>query len=184
MRSESLHENDESWEARVCMRIFLTLVPRSNENKSCMRVDESWQARVYMRVFSTLMPQSNENKSCMRVDESWWELTSESLHESFLNSRCPVKREQELHESWRELTSESLHKSFSILVAWWNKNKNYMRLEESGLDITGRVAKTLISSHQNLEQFQVDECARDSRRIVRVSDASTLIRFKIFESFR
>jgi hypothetical protein len=30
---------DESWEARVCMRVYLTLM--SNENESCMRVDES-----------------------------------------------------------------------------------------------------------------------------------------------
>ena len=35
-----------------------------------MRVDESWQAGVCMRVFSTLMSRSNENKSCMGVDES------------------------------------------------------------------------------------------------------------------
>jgi hypothetical protein len=53
------------------MRVFSTLMPRSNENKSCTRVDESWEARVCMRVFSTLIPRSNENKSCMRVDESW-----------------------------------------------------------------------------------------------------------------
>ena len=52
------------------MRVFSTLIPRSNENKSCMIVDESREARVCVRVFSTLMPQSNENKSCMRVDES------------------------------------------------------------------------------------------------------------------
>jgi hypothetical protein len=122
---------DESWEARVCIRVFSTLMPWSNENKSCMRVawelrseslhqsflnshalvkreqelHESWEARVCMRVFSILMPQSNENKSCMRVEKrefAWefsqfscpsqtrtrvaWELRSESLHESFLNS--------------------------------------------------------------------------------------------------
>ena len=52
------------------MRVFSTLVPRSNENKSCMRVDGSLEARVYMRVFSTLVSRSNEYKSCMRVDES------------------------------------------------------------------------------------------------------------------
>ena len=82
LRSESLHDSflsshapvkreqelHESWEARVCMRVFPTLMPRSNENKSCMRVDASWEARVCMRVFSTLMPRSNENNSCMRVD--------------------------------------------------------------------------------------------------------------------
>ena len=30
--------------------------------------DESWQARAFMRVFTTFVPRSNENKSCMRVD--------------------------------------------------------------------------------------------------------------------
>ena len=37
------------------MRVFSTLMSWSNENKSCMRVDESRQARVCTRVFSTLM---------------------------------------------------------------------------------------------------------------------------------
>ena len=49
--------------------LSLTLVFCSNENKSCMRVDESWQARVCVRIFLALMSWSNENKSCMRVDE-------------------------------------------------------------------------------------------------------------------
>jgi hypothetical protein len=35
---KTLH--DESLQARVCMRVFSTHMPRSNENKSCMRVDE------------------------------------------------------------------------------------------------------------------------------------------------
>ncbi len=34
---------------------FFQLMPRSNGNKSCMRVDESWQASFYTRVFSTLI---------------------------------------------------------------------------------------------------------------------------------
>jgi hypothetical protein len=115
LRSESLHESfldshapvkweqelmrvDESWEARVCIRVFSTLMPWSNENKSCMRVekrefasgfsqlscpcqtrtrvcmrvDESWEARVCMRVFSTLMPRSNKNKS---LHESWLDIS-------------------------------------------------------------------------------------------------------------
>jgi hypothetical protein len=92
------------WELRrVWLRVFSTLMPRSNENKSCMRVekrefawefsqiscpgqtrtrvawelvkvDESWEARVCTRVFSTLMPRSNENKSCMTVDKSWLDI--------------------------------------------------------------------------------------------------------------
>ena len=64
---------DESWlhVARVCLRVFSTLVSWSNDSNSCMRVDDIWQARVCMRVFSTLTSLSNENKSCMRIDESW-----------------------------------------------------------------------------------------------------------------
>jgi hypothetical protein len=56
LRRESLHQNflnsqvlvkreqelHESWEARVCIRVFSTLMARSNENKSCMKVDKSW----------------------------------------------------------------------------------------------------------------------------------------------
>ena len=49
------------------MRVFSTLMSRSNENKSCVRVDDSGQARVCMRVFSTLMSWSNENKNCMTI---------------------------------------------------------------------------------------------------------------------
>ena len=51
------------------MRVFSTLVSRSIDNKSCMRVDESREGRVCMRVFSTLMARSNENKSCTRVEK-------------------------------------------------------------------------------------------------------------------
>jgi hypothetical protein len=60
-----------SWEARVCMRVFTTHMPRSNENKCCMRVDESWEATVCIKVFSTHMARSNENKCYTRVDENW-----------------------------------------------------------------------------------------------------------------
>ena len=52
------------------MRVFLTFMSWSNENKSCIRADESWEARVCVRVLSALMSWSNENKSCIRVDES------------------------------------------------------------------------------------------------------------------
>jgi hypothetical protein len=84
---------DESWEAGVCMRVFSTPMPRSNENKSCMRVEK----REFAWEFSQLpRPIKREQE----LHESWWELASESLHESVLNSHAPVKREQELHESW------------------------------------------------------------------------------------
>ena len=59
---------DESWQVRVCTRVFSTLMSWSNENKSCMRVDK--REFVPMRVLSTQMSWSNENKSFMIVDES------------------------------------------------------------------------------------------------------------------
>ena len=83
-----------------------------------------------------------------------WELRSESLYESFLNSRAPVKREQELHESWWELRSESLYESFLNSHA---PVKQKQEQHESWLDITARVAKTLINVHQNLNQFKVND---------------------------
>jgi hypothetical protein len=43
--------------------------PRSNHRGcSQTRMHKSWQARVCVGVSSTLMLRSNENKSCMRVD--------------------------------------------------------------------------------------------------------------------
>jgi hypothetical protein len=36
--SRTLSEN-KSWQERVCIRVFSTLMSRSNENKGCMRVD-------------------------------------------------------------------------------------------------------------------------------------------------
>jgi hypothetical protein len=48
-------------DARICLTL--------------MRVDESWLASVGIRFFSTLMSRSNEIKSCLRVDVSgcfWW----------------------------------------------------------------------------------------------------------------
>jgi hypothetical protein len=166
--------------ARVCMKVFTTLVPRSNMNKSCMRVEkwefvwefsqlscpgqtrtrvawelhESWEGRVCMRDFSTLMPRSKENKSCMRVA---WELRRESLHESFLNSHAPVKREQELHESWWELRNESLHESFlyshapvkreqELHESWWELRSE--SLHESFLN-----SHVLVKREQELHEM-------------------------------
>jgi hypothetical protein len=140
----------------------------ANENKlSCMRVNESWEARVRLSVFSTLVPRSNENKSCMGVEKwAWefhqlkreqelvvvWELRSESLHESLLNSikascmrvdeswearvcmhACmherflnSFKREQELHEkrvefAWEfaQLSQTRIYNYFMISVFGW-----------------------------------------------------------------
>ena len=79
-------ELHESWEARVCVRVFSTLMSWSNKNKSGTRIDESWQERVCMRV---------SQLSCLGQARTWVaqeliELKSESLYESFLNSHaCP-----------------------------------------------------------------------------------------------
>ena len=64
-----VEKNEFAWEFSQLSR------PLWNENKSYMRVDESWEARVCMRVFgSTLKSRSNENKNYMRVDESWLDI--------------------------------------------------------------------------------------------------------------
>jgi uncharacterized membrane protein len=147
---------------------------------------KSWEARVYIRVFSTLMPWSNENKSCIRVEKGEftskfsqlscpgqtrtrvaWELRSESLHQSFLNSHALVKREQELHESCE---GRVYIKVFSTLMPWSNENKSCIRVEKreftsefsqlSCPDQTRtRVAWELLSenSHQYFNQLKVDE---------------------------
>jgi hypothetical protein len=44
----SSNENEKTREFASESFITSPLMPRSNENKSCMRVDESWQARVYL----------------------------------------------------------------------------------------------------------------------------------------
>ena len=66
LTSESLHES------------FLNihcLIKREQE------LHESWQVRVYIRVFLTFIAWSNENKSCMRVEkrEFTWEFSQLSL---------------------------------------------------------------------------------------------------------
>jgi hypothetical protein len=138
LRSESLHESfstlmsrsnenkscmrvDESWEARVCMRAFSTLMSRSNENKSCTRVHDGWEAIVCMRVFSTLMPRSNENKSCTRV-----------------------------HDGWEAIVCMRV---FSALMPGWaNENLN---VDESWLTV--KRGKRLVNGRQKLNQLKVDE---------------------------
>jgi hypothetical protein len=61
---------DESWEARVCIRVFSTLCPGQTRTRvawKLMRVEK----REFAWVFSTFMLQTNENKSYMKVDECW-----------------------------------------------------------------------------------------------------------------
>jgi hypothetical protein len=132
------------------MRVFSTLMPRSNENKSCMRVKK----REFAWEFSQL--------SCPRQTRTRvaWELRSKSLHESFLNSHalvsprtrvawelrskslhesCRVEK-RELHESWWKFTSESLHLSCPgqtrTRVAWELRTRVAWELIESWVNIT------------------------------------------------
>jgi hypothetical protein len=112
-RSESLHES------------FLNSRVSVNENKSCMRVDESWEARVCMRVFSTLMSRSTRTRVAWELI-TWWELRSESLHESFLNSHFPVNENKScmrVDESWEarfymRVFSTLMPRSTRTRVAW------------------------------------------------------------------
>ena len=122
---------DESWQARVCTRVFSALMSCSNRNKSCMRVDESWQARVCMWVFLTFISWSNENKSCIRVDKrefAWefsqlscpdqtrikvtWELIIVDKGEfvwEFSQLSCPGQTRTRTAWEWWVSTSESLY---------------------------------------------------------------------------
>ena len=129
LRSESLHESflnfhclikreqelHETWEARVCMRVFSTFIAWSNE-KCYMRVEK----REFTWEFSQLSL-LDQTRSVT------WELTSESLHESFLNFHCLIKREQELHESWQ---ARVYMRVFSTFIAWSNENKSCMRVDK------------------------------------------------------
>jgi hypothetical protein len=59
----------------VTLKILLNI-----RNSVISRIFLSWQAIVWMRVFSTLVSRSNENKCCMRVDESWLEVNRYQLN--------------------------------------------------------------------------------------------------------
>jgi hypothetical protein len=41
------------------------------------------------------MPRSNENKSCMRVDKSWLDISARTA-KTLINSHAPVKRKHDL----------------------------------------------------------------------------------------
>jgi hypothetical protein len=74
------NESNSWWELIVCMRVFSTLMPRSNENKSCMRIDKSWMD-ITARVAKT-----HQNLKQFKVDESWRSFASESCNSSILSS--------------------------------------------------------------------------------------------------
>jgi hypothetical protein len=137
LKSESLHESflnshtlvkrelHESWEARVCMRVFSTLIPWSNE--SCMGVDESWEARVCMRVFWTFMPWSNEIKSCMRVDASWEARVCVRVFSTLMSRSNENKSCLRVDDSGE---ARVYMRVFSTLVPRSNENKSCLRVEK------------------------------------------------------
>ena len=102
---------DESWEARVCMRVFSTIMSWSNEDESWWElrseslyerflnyhvlVKQGWELmRVEKR--ELVWEFSQLSISWSKEDESWWALRSESLYKSFLNCHFLVKRGWEL----------------------------------------------------------------------------------------
>jgi hypothetical protein len=120
----------------VCMtRVFSTLMARSNENKSCMRVDESWEARLFAWEFSQLLCPGRSNGE---------QGLNESLHESFLNSHAAVKREQELRESWWELTGyyHDSENSYQLSLKFEPKS---MRVDKSAWEYSGQTRETRLN---------------------------------------
>ena len=100
---------DESWQERVCMRVFSTLISWWNENKSCMRVDESWEARVCVSLLNSHVRVKREKE----LHESWWELRSDSFYESLLNSfKCCGQR---VDWGWNLMTF-NLHRQMWVRV--------------------------------------------------------------------
>jgi hypothetical protein len=75
---------DESWQARVCMKVFSTLVPRSEQEQ---KLHESWwELSGYYRARSKNSHQLSSKfegaQSCMKVHESGWELAMKHERES------------------------------------------------------------------------------------------------------
>jgi hypothetical protein len=93
--------------------------------------------------FSDIFSFSNRNESS---DESW-EASCMRVF-STLMSHTPVKRrEQELHGVvMRVEKREFVWESVSTLMPRSNENKSCMRVDDSWLDITARVAKTLMAT--------------------------------------
>ena len=106
--------------ARIFFSTLISHMPRSNEDKSCMRVDESWQYCMVSESLHTvklpnshlLMLRSNWNKSYMRVDESW--------------------------------KARVYTRFFSTLMPLSNENKSFMRVDENWLACVG---DTFVDSH-------------------------------------
>ena len=120
---------DESWEARVCMRVFLTIMSWSNE-------DECWWELRSESLYESFF-------NCHVLVKRGWELRSESLHESFLNYHVLVKRGWELMRvEKREFLWE-----FSQLSC---PGQTRMRVDESWkARVCMRVFSTVMSSNED-----------------------------------
>jgi hypothetical protein len=112
-----------------------------NENEL---MHESWESGVCMRVFSTLMPSQTRTRVA-------WELTG--YYRRYY--RLDITDWIEPVQSWWELMRVGCQRERELHLSCPVKQEQ--ELHESWLDITARVAKTLINSHQNLNQFKVDE---------------------------
>ncbi len=132
----------------------IMIILRSGQTR--MRVDESWEARVCTRVLSTLMCRSNE-------DESRWELRSESLRESSLNSHAPVKRGERWPLRMLPVTQSKpvifINCKFCtvLLSLLLQSAKQWQFCNSHQLSWLVKRAQTCINSHQNLNQFKVDD---------------------------
>jgi hypothetical protein len=107
--------------ARVCMKVFTTLVPRSNENKSCMRV-EKWE---FVWEFSQL---SCPGQKRTRVA---WELMRVEKREfawEFSQLSCPGQKRTRVAWELMKVEKREFAWEFSQLSCpWSNENKSCMK---------------------------------------------------------
>ena len=151
---------EESWEARVCMRVFSTIMSWSNENESWWElrseslyesflnyhvlVKRGWELmRVEKREFAWEFSQlSCPGQTRMRVDESWEARVCMRVFSTIMSWSNE-------DESWWELRSESLYESFL----------NYHVLVKRGWELAFKhkrqlqLLSTLIKSHQLLSSL-------------------------------
>ena len=115
-----------SWQVRVCIRVFSTLMSWSNDNKSCMRVDDSWQARVCVRVFLLSYP------SQTRTRLTWESMKVEKREFVWEFSQLSSPGQTTTRVAWEliRVDKRRLYESFSTFMSWWNQNKSYMRVDQ------------------------------------------------------
>ena len=113
-----------------------------------MRVDESWGARVCMRVFSTIMSRSNVDESWWELRseslyESFlnyhvlvkrgWELMRVEKREfvwEFSQVSCPGQTRMRVDESWE---ARVCMRVFSTVMSWSNEDESWWELRSESL---------------------------------------------------